>query len=152
MLQKERERLAELQKMRDEEVLRQVAAAQEMDDMAEAKRRLKERKEEKARRRQAKEKIKASPMYRSQAKGPANGAVAVPGEYLVDVDGEKRMYWELVCDKLRATQALRDLEKATEADISDLPDALSRALSHVTKAKHRIHEAETAFQRQTAAS
>lgn len=152
MLQKERERLAELQKMRDEENLRQAAAAQEMDDMAEAKRRLKERKEEKARRRQAKEQMKASPMYRSQAKGPANGAVAVPGEYLVDVDGKKRMYWELVCDKLRATQALRDLETAAEADIPDLPDALSRALNHVTEAKHQIHEAETTFQRQTAAS
>lgn len=147
MLQKERERLAELQRMRDEENARQEAAAQEMDDMAEARRRLKERKDEKARRKQAKEQMKANSLYKKQAKGPANGAVAVPGEYLVDVNGEKKTYWELVCDKLRAVQAVRSLQQA-----DDQADALQEAELGVSQAKQRIYDAEITFQRQAAAS
>lgn len=145
MLQKERDRLAELQRMREEEQRRQEAAAQEMDDMAEARRRMKERKEAKARKKQAKESLKASSLG-SRSKGLANGAVGVPGEYLVDVDGEKKMYWELVCDKLRAVQAVRDLQSAGQG-----PEGLEEAERGVEAARKRIYDAEISFQRQAAA-
>ncbi|KAJ6781495.1 hypothetical protein PWT90_06311 [Aphanocladium album] len=148
MLQKERERLAELQRMRDEENARQAAAAQEMDDMAEARRRLKERKEEKARRKQAKEKMKASPMYRKQEKGPANGAVDVPGDYTVEIDGDRKMYWELVCEKLRARQALNDVNQ--KEDRPDMQDVTMQGLQQtLSMAKQRIYDAEVAYQRET---
>ncbi|OAQ97866.1 hypothetical protein LLEC1_07649 [Akanthomyces lecanii] len=139
MLQKERERLGG------------ALAAQEMDDMAEARRRLKERKEEKARRKEAKERVKASPLFRKQGKGPANGAIDVPGDYLVDIDGEKKMYWELVCDKLRARQALTDMSK--KQDMSNEQDVVMDDLQQImSTAKQRIYDAEIAYQRQTAAS
>ena len=146
MLQKERERLAELQRMREEEVKRQETAAQEMDDMAEARRRMKERKEAKARKKQAKESFKASSLG-SKPKGPVNGAIGVPGEYLVDVDGKKKMYWELVCDKLRAVQAVRDLQSAGQG-----AEGLEEAERGVEAARKQIYDAEISFQRQAAAS
>ncbi|ATY64488.1 Heat shock [Cordyceps militaris] len=146
-MQKERERLAELQRMRDEENARQAAAAQEMDDMAEARRRLKERKEEKAKRKEAKERIKSSSLYSKKDKGPANGVIDVPGDYLVDIDGDQKMYWELVCDKLRARQALMDMN---QKDKSDIQDAVMQGLQQtMTTAKQRIHDAELAYQRGT---
>ncbi len=151
MLQKERERLAEIQRMRDEENVRQAAAAQEMDDMAEARRRLKERKEEKARRKQAKERAKASPFYNKQEKGPANGAIDVPGDYTVEIDGERKMYWELVCDKLRARQALTDLNQKEDA-LHVQNDAMQGLEQAMSTAKQRIYDAELTYQRQAATS
>ncbi|CAH0026926.1 unnamed protein product, partial [Clonostachys rhizophaga] len=106
-LQKERERLAEAQRMRDEERKRQAEAEQTMDDLAEAKRRIKERKEERARKKQAKESMKAS----GQPKGPANGVVLVPGDYVVETGTTTKQYWELVCDKLRAVQAVKNINQ-----------------------------------------
>ncbi|OAA77702.1 Heat shock protein DnaJ [Akanthomyces lecanii RCEF 1005] len=151
MLQKERQRLAELQRMRDEENVRQAVAAQEMDDMAEARRRLKERKEEKARRKESKDRVKASPLFKKQGKGPANGAIDVPGDYLVDIGGEKKMYWELVCEKLRARQALTDMNK--KEDMPDEQDVVMEGLQQtMSTAKQRIYDAEIAYQRQNAAS
>ncbi|OAA67404.1 Heat shock protein DnaJ [Cordyceps fumosorosea ARSEF 2679] len=146
MLQKERERLAELQRMRDEEAARQAQAAQEMDDMVEARRRLKERKEEKAKRREAKERMKASSVYNKKAKGPANGAVDVPGDFVIEIDGGRKMYWELVCDKLRARQAISDMGKEEKPDPHDAMDALQQIM---TTAKQRIYDAELAYQRET---
>ncbi|TQV99537.1 Heat shock protein DnaJ [Cordyceps javanica] len=151
MMQKERERLAELQRMRDEETARQAAAAQEMDDMAEARRRLKERKEEKARRKEAKERLKVSSVYKKQEKGPANGAIDVPGDYIMEIDGDPKMYWELVCDKLRAQQALTDMNRT-----DDTPDVqnvvVQDARQAMTTAKQRIYDAELAYQRETGAA
>lgn len=137
-LQKERERLAEAQRMREEETRRQASAAQEMEDLAEARRRLREKKDEKAKRRQAKEAIKAA----GKASGPANGAVSVPGDYVVDVGATKKKYWELVCDKLRAVQAVRNLEKTESTS-----DELLEAERSVQEARRRIHEAEVKFHR-----
>lgn len=146
MLQKERERLAELQRMRDEENARQAAAAQEMDDMAEARRRLKERKDEKARRKQAKEQLKANPLYKKQPKENENGKIAVPGDFTVEIDGDKTKYWELVCEKLRVTQQLRDLEKEGVAE------NILEAQQATGTARKRIYEAELAYQRQSGAA
>lgn len=146
MMQKERERLAELQRMRDEELKRQEAAAQDMDDMAEARRRMLLRKEEKARKRQAKEAAKAANIA-SKSKGPANGSISVPGEFLADLGPVNRQYWELVCDKLRAVQAVRNLQGGESS-----PEALEAAEQGVEEARRRIHEAELMFQRQASAS
>lgn len=146
MMQKERERLAELQRMRDEELKRQEAAAQDMDDLAEAKRRMQLNKEERARKKQAKKAAKASNIA-SNSKGPANGSIAVPGEFLADLGSVKRQYWELVCDKLRAVQTVRNLQTGESS-----PEALEAAEQGVEEARRRIHEAELMFQRQAAAS
>lgn len=146
MMQKERARLAELQRMRDEELKRQEEAAQVMDDMAEARRRIQERKEEKARRKQAKQAMRETKVASAKPTGAANGAVVVPGEFLVGVGTEQKTYWELVCDKLRAVQAVRDIQKGEST-----PEALTTAEQTVLDVRQRIHEAELSFQQQAAA-
>ncbi|KAL6858422.1 hypothetical protein J3F83DRAFT_357975 [Trichoderma novae-zelandiae] len=145
-LEKERERLAEEQRLHDEEKRRQAEAAQEMEDLAEARRRLKEKKEEKARRKQVKESLKATGGVKKPP-GPANGAVLVPGDYVVDLGSVKRKYWELVCDKLRAVQAVRNLQKLGVTNSQELEDAEKEMM----EARRRIHEAEMKFQQDTAA-
>ncbi|KAH6611031.1 hypothetical protein Trco_001051 [Trichoderma cornu-damae] len=144
-LDKERERLAEEQRIHEEEKRRQAEAAQEMEDLAEARRRLKEKKEEKARRKQVKESLKATGAVKG-APGPANGAILVPGDYLVDLGAVKKMYWELVCDKLRAVQAVRNLQKLDATSSQELQEAEREA----GEARRRIHEAEIKFQQDTA--
>ncbi|KHN99490.1 DNAJ domain protein Cwf23 [Metarhizium album ARSEF 1941] len=146
MLQKERERLAEQQRMRDEETRRQAEAAQEAEDLAEARRRLKEKRDEKARRRQAKESMKATLGSLGKPSGPANGVINVPGDYVADLSLNKR-YWELVCDKLRAVQAVRNLQK------DDTPaEILQEAERVVQEVRSKIHEAEVRYQNETAAT
>lgn len=144
MMQKERERLAEQQRFRDEENRRQAEAAQEVEDLAEARRRLKEKKDEKARRKQAKESMKANLGPTVRPSGPANGAINVPGDYIADLAVNKQ-YWELVCDKLRAVQAVRHLEKQ-ETSVEDLQEAEKG----VQSARQKIHEAELKYQREMA--
>lgn len=143
VMQKERDRLAEAQRMRQEEERRQAEAEMELADLAEAKRRLREKKEEKARRRQAKESMKAA----GKPAGPANGVVLVPGDYIADIDPDKKKYWHLVCDKLRAVQAVRKLAKAGATD-----EELQMAESQVVLARQRIANAERKFQQETAAA
>lgn len=145
-LDKERERLAEEQRIHEEEKRRQAEAAQEMEDLAEARRRLKEKKEEKARRKQVKESLKATGAVKKSS-GPANGAILVPGDYLVDLGSVKKMYWELVCDKLRAVQAVRNLQKLDVTNSQELEDAEKE----MREARQRIHEAEIKFRQDTAA-
>ncbi|KAL5092575.1 hypothetical protein Trisim1_001128 [Trichoderma cf. simile WF8] len=144
-LDKERERLAEEQRFHEEEKKRQAEAAQEMEDLAEARRRLKEKKEEKARRKQVKESLKATGAVKKFS-GPANGAVLVPGDYLVDLGSVKKMYWELVCDKLRAVQAVRNLQKL---DVTN-SEELENAEKEMREARQRIYDAETKFQQNAA--
>lgn len=151
VLQKERERLAEEQRMREDETKRQAEAAQEMEDLAEARRRLKEKKDEKARRKQAKEGMRASLGVTgvgagSKTSGPANGVVNVPGNYVADMAVNKQ-YWELVCDKLRAVQAVRNLQKEASS-----PEQLQEAEQGVQEARRRIHEAELKYQREMLAA
>ncbi|OAA38102.1 DNAJ domain protein Cwf23 [Metarhizium rileyi] len=144
MLQKERERLAEQQRMHDDEARRQAEAAQEVEDLAEARRRLKEKKDDRARRRQAKESMKATFGSTSKPSGPANGIINVPGDYIADL-GVNKQYWELVCDKLRAVQAVRNLQK------KDTPaEVLQEAERVVQEVRHKIHEAEVRYERETA--
>ncbi|KAG8416634.1 hypothetical protein J3458_007204 [Metarhizium acridum] len=144
MLQKERERLAEQHQMRAEETRRQAAAAQEVEDLAEARRRLKEKKDEKARKKQAKESMKATLGSIGKPSGPANGVINVPGDYVADL-GLNKQYWELVCDKLRAIQAVRNLQKEdTPAEI------LQEAERVVQEVRSKIHEAEVRYQQETA--
>lgn len=145
-LNKERERLAEAQRLREEEKKRQEAAAQEMEDLAEARRRLKDKKEEKARRRQAKE-TKKTVSAAGRTPGAVNGVIPVPGDYVVDLGEVKKQYWELVCDKLRAVQAARNLAKIqpTEEQVKEAEDG-------VREARRRIHEAELNFQKETMAT
>lgn len=138
-MQKERERLAEAQRMRDEETKRQAEAEQEMADLMEAKRRLKEKKEEKARRKLAKELLKAA----GRPAGPVNGVVLVPGDYVADLGAVKKQYWELVCDKLRAVQAARNLSKANATS-----EELQQAEYDVQEARRRIAEAERRFEQE----
>lgn len=144
-LDKERERLAEEQRFHEEEKKRQAEAAQEMEDLAEARRRLKEKKEEKARRKQVKESLKATGAVKKSS-GPANGAVLVPGDYLVDLGSVKKMYWELVCDKLRAVQAVRNLQKL---DVTN-SEELENAEKEMREARQRIYDAESKFQQDAA--
>lgn len=144
MLQKERERLAEQQQLRAEETRRQAEAAQEVEDLAEARRRLKEKKDEKARKKQAKESMRATLGSVGKPSGPANGVVNVPGDYVADLALNKQ-YWELVCDKLRAIQAVRNLQKEdTPAEI------LQEAERVVQEVRGKIREAEARYQRETA--
>lgn len=150
-LEKERERLAETQRMREDEERRQVAAAQELEDLAEAKRRLKERKEKKklddAREKFLKKSRKAAEEPEDGASAarrePLNGAIVVPGDYVVDLGAERRKYWELVCDKLRAVQAVRDLRKREAT-----PEEYQEAEQGIREAKMRIHQAEVKFAEQ----
>lgn len=145
-LQKERERLAEVQRLRDEEQRRQAEAAQDVADLAEAKRRLKEKRDEKARRKQAKVTIKASLGGHGKRSGPTNGAVDVPGNYMVGLGGDSKKYWELVCDKLRAVQAVRNLRKQAAT-----PEELQEATQAELDVRRRIHEAEAKYQREATA-
>lgn len=145
VLQKERERLAEERRMHDEERRRQTVAAQEMEDLAEARRRLKEKKDEKARKKQAKESVKAS-IGASKPTGPDNGAINVPGDYVANLGDVNKKYWELVCDKLRAVQAVRNLRKQAVT-----AEELQEAEEGVQEARRRIHEAEVKYQREAAA-
>jgi DnaJ family protein C protein 17 len=147
MMDKERERLSEVNRMREEETMRQAQAEQEMQDLAEAKRRLKEKKDEKARRKMAKEAMKGVSGSTRPTGGPANGAVSVPGNYLVDLGDGKKLYWELVCDKLQAVQAVRNLQKADPAS-----ELLLEAERSAQEARRRIQEAEVKFQREATAS
>ena len=140
-LDKERARLAEAQRMREEELSRQREAEQEMEMLAEAKRRVKEKKEEKARRKLAKESMKAA----GRPAGPMNGVVLVPGDYIADSASVQKPYWELVCDKLRAVQQARNLAKAGAA-----PEELQQAEQGVQEARRRIAAAETRFREQKA--
>jgi DnaJ family protein C protein 17 len=146
-MQKERARLAEAQRMRDEELKRQADAEQENDMIAEAKRRLKEKKEEKARRKLAKESNKAAGKATGKATGPLNGVVLVPGDYVVDLGTTQKPYWELVCDKLKAIQAARNLSKA-EASAEEV----QQAEQGVMEARRRIADAESKFRQETAAA
>ena len=157
-VEKERERLFEEQRMRDDETKRQAEAAQEMEDLAEAKRRLKEKKEKK-KQDEAREKFlkksrkaaAATPASTAEAttrsKEPLHGIIVVPGDYVVDLGTAKRKYWELVCDKLRAVQAVRDL-KTREAT----PEEQAQAENGVREAKMRIHQAEVQFAEQATAA
>ncbi|CAG9972021.1 unnamed protein product [Clonostachys byssicola] len=141
-LQKERERLAEAQRMRDEERKRQAEAEQTMDDLAEAKRRIKERKEERARKKQAKESMKAS----GQPKGPANGVVLVPGDYVVETGTTTKQYWELVCDKLRAVQAVKNINQEDAGS-----EQFRKAELQVQEIRRQIAEAETKYRQEATA-
>lgn len=142
-MQRERDRLAEAQRMREEEERRRAEAETELADLAEAKRRLREKKEEKGRRRKAKESMRAA----GKPAEPVNGVVLVPGDYVADVGADKKKYWHLVCDKLRAVQAVRKLAKAGATD-----EELRLAEQQVTLARQRIADAETRFQQETAAA
>ena len=144
-LQRERDRLAEDQRVRDEEKRRQADAAQEMEDLAEARRRLKGKRDEKARKKMAKESMKTASTG-GRPSGPANGAINVPGEYLVDLGSVKKKYWELVCDKLRAVQTVRNLQRQDSTS-----DELQTAEKGVQEARRRIYEAEMRFQKEAPA-
>ncbi|KAG5974965.1 hypothetical protein E4U55_007929 [Claviceps digitariae] len=156
--ERERERLMEEQRMREEEVRRQAEAAQEREDLAEARRRLREKKDEKARRRQARESMRTTlgSMGMGRPKGPANGVVNVPGDYVAGVEDadtqqeqrqEQRRYWELVCDKLRAVQAVRALRRGgSEEETTTSADILQEAEQRVQRARQRIHDAEMKYQ------
>ncbi|KAJ3472901.1 hypothetical protein NLG97_g10646 [Lecanicillium saksenae] len=92
--------------------------------------------------------MKSSSVHKKQEKGPANGAVDVPGDYVVDVDGERKTYWELVCEKLRARQALNDMNQ--KEDRPDMQDVIMQGLQQtLSTAKQRIYDAEVAYQRET---
>lgn len=154
VLEKERARLFEENRMREDEVKRQAAAAQELEDLAEAKRRLKEKKEKKkqdeAREKFLKKSRKAAAASTgedtSRPREPLHGVIVVPGDYVVDLGSAKRKYWELVCDKLRAVQAVRDL-KTREAT----PEEQVMADNGLREAKMKIHQAEVQFAEQAAA-
>ncbi|KAG5987210.1 hypothetical protein E4U52_007799 [Claviceps spartinae] len=146
-LEKERGRLAEEQRMRDEESRRQAHAAQEMEDLAEARRRLKDKRDEKARRKLAKENMKTalgSSVKKGKSTGPANGVVNVPGDYVAGAHADKQ-YWELVCDKLRAVQAVRALQSGQKTSA----DVLQEAEQRVLHARQRIYDAEMKYQSET---
>lgn len=138
-MDKERVRLAEVQRMRQEELERQARAEEEFELLEEAKRRVREKKEEKARRKLAKESMRAAGR---KADGPLNGVVGVPGDYVAQLGDVEKAYWELVCDKLRAVQNLRNLNKAGAA-----AEQLQLAEDGVLEARQRIADAESKFRR-----
>ncbi|KAF7542679.1 hypothetical protein G7Z17_g11370 [Cylindrodendrum hubeiense] len=152
-IEKERTRLHEEQRMRVDEEKRQADAAQELEDLAEAKRRLKEKKEKK-KQDEAREKFlrksrkaAAASDGKSQPQGPLNGVIVVPGHYVFDSGTERRKYWELVCDKLRAVQAVRNLGKQEST-----PEQQEEAQKGLLEAKLRIHQAEVKFAEETSAA
>jgi DnaJ family protein C protein 17 len=116
-MDKERARLAEVQRMRQEELERQARAEEELELLAEAKRRVREKKE-----------------------GPLNGVVGVPGDYVTQLGDVEKAYWQLVCDKLRAVQNLRNLNKAGAT-----AEELQLAEDGVLEARQRIADAESKF-------
>ncbi|KAM5351422.1 hypothetical protein ACJ41O_004145 [Fusarium nematophilum] len=144
-IEKERARLFEQRRMREEEEERQANAAQEMEDLAEARRRLKEKKEKK-KQDEAREKFlrksrkAAGATDDRQAPEPLNGVMNVPGDYSMDFGTERRLYWELVCDKLRAVQAVRNLKNGEAT-----PEEYQAAEKGLLAAKMRIHQAEVKF-------
>ncbi|KAJ4268607.1 hypothetical protein NW762_002673 [Fusarium torreyae] len=151
-IEKERARLVEQRRMREEEERRQADAAQEVEDIAEARRRLKEKKEKKkqdeAREKFLRKSRKAAETTEGQpAPGPLNGVMNVPGDYSVDFGTERKLYWELVCDKLRAVQAVRNLQKSEAT-----PEEYQQAEQGLLEAKTRIHQAEVRFAEQASVS
>ncbi|KAM6539876.1 hypothetical protein FALCPG4_001630 [Fusarium falciforme] len=151
-IEKERARLFEQRRMREEEEKRQADAAQEIEDLAEARRRLKEKKEKK-KQDEAREKfLRKSRKAAEAADGaktsePLNGVMNVPGDFSMDFGTERRLYWELICDKLRAVQAVRNLQK--ENVTTKEYDEAEKAL---LEAKMRIHQAEVKFAEQASVS
>lgn len=140
-MQKERDRLADLKRVRDEETRRQADAAQEMEDLAIARKRMKEKKDERTRRRLAKDAMKTA----GKPSGPVNGVVLVPGDFVAHGQGDaKRKYWELVCDKLRAMQELRNLQ--SQAGTAQQVEEAERG---VQEARRKIQHAETTYQAET---
>lgn len=152
-IEKERTRLHEEQRMREEEEKRQVDAAQELEDLAEAKRRLKEKKEKKkqddAREKFLRKSRKAATTGdgKLQPPAPLNGVIVVPGDYVFDLGTERRKYWELVCDKLRAVQAVRNLSKRESTY-----EEQEEAQNGLQEAKLRIHQAEVKFAEEKSAA
>jgi DnaJ family protein C protein 17 len=144
-IEKERSRLVEQRRMREEEERRQAAAAQEVEDLAEARRRLKEKKEKK-KQDEAREKFLRKSRKAAEASdgkpapGPINGVIDVPGDFSVDFGADQKYYWELVCDKLRAVQAVRDLRQK-----EGTPEEYQQAEQGLLDAKTRIHQAEVRF-------
>jgi DnaJ family protein C protein 17 len=150
MMEKERERLSEVNRMREEENQRAAAAAQEMEDLAEARRRVKEKKDEKARRKQAKESLKGSAVGKRPT-GPTNGTVFVPGNYVVDAGADKKKYWELVCDKLQVMQAARNLHAARNLQPPQATaEEVQEAERNVHEVRRMIHEAELKYEAEAA--
>nr|CEG04307.1 unnamed protein product [Fusarium clavum] len=121
-IEKERARLVEQRRLREEEEQRQAAAAQES--------------------RMAAETTDGKP-----APGPVNGAMNVPGDYSVDFGTEQKLYWELVCDKLRAVQAVKNLQQNQAT-----PEEYQQAEQGLLEAKTRIHQAEVRFAEQASVS
>ncbi|KAM0562243.1 hypothetical protein ACHAPJ_002689 [Fusarium lateritium] len=151
-IEKERARLVEQRRMREEEERRQADAAQEVEDIAEARRRLKEKKEKKkqdeAREKFLRKSRKAAETTEGKpAPGPLNGVMNVPGDYSVDFGAERKLYWELICDKLRAVQAVRNLQKSEAT-----PEEYQQAEQGLLEAKTRIHQAEVWFAEQASVS
>ncbi|KAF4338572.1 pre-mRNA-splicing factor cwc23 [Fusarium beomiforme] len=146
-IEKERSRLVEQRRMREEEEKRQAAAAQEVEDLAEARRRLKEKREKKkqdeAREKFLRKSRKAAEATEGKVPRPLNGVMDVPGDFPVDFGTERRMYWELVCDKLRAVQTVRNLRKKEAT-----PEDYQQAEQGLLDAKTRIHQAEVRFAEQ----
>lgn len=145
-IENERARLNEQRRMREQEEKRQADAAQELEDLTEARRRLKEKKEKK-KQDDAREKFLRKSRKAASAGGettsapePLNGGMNVPGSFAIDFDTGKRPYWQLICDKLRAVQAVRDL-KNKEATPEEYKDAERGLL----EAKMKIHQAEVKF-------
>jgi DnaJ family protein C protein 17 len=81
------------------------------------------------------------------ASGPINGVMDVPGDFPVDFGTEQKFYWELVCDKLRAVQAVRNLRQKEAT-----PEEYQRAEQGLLDAKTRIHQAEVRFAEHTSVS
>ncbi|KAF5668901.1 pre-mrna-splicing factor cwc23 [Fusarium heterosporum] len=153
-MDKERARLIEQKRLREEEERRQAAAAQEVEDLAEAKRRLKEKKEKK-KQDEAREKFLRKSRKTAEAPvpdgkpapGPLNGVMNVPGDYSVDFGTERKLYWELICDKLRAVQEVRNLQQKEAS-----PEEYQQAEQGLLRAKTRIHQAEVHFAEQASVS
>lgn len=151
VVERERERLRGEKRMREEEEKRQMDAAQELEDLAEAKRRLREKKEKKkqdeARDRFLRKSKKAAAAAAAagadddeQRNEPLHGMIQVPGDYDVDFGEERKRYWELVCDKLKAVQAVRNLSKGAPTE-----DEQDRARQALRQAKMRMHRAEVKY-------
>ncbi|KAF4979650.1 hypothetical protein FZEAL_4207 [Fusarium zealandicum] len=151
-IEQERARLFEQRRMREQEDKRQADAAQEMEDITEARRRLKEKKEKK-KQDEAREKFlrksrkTAETSDSKPTSAPLNGVMNVPGDYPMDFGTERRLYWELVCDKLRAVQTVRNLKKG-ETETEDYQQAEQELLA----AKTRIHQAEVKFAEEASVS
>ncbi|KAL3964572.1 hypothetical protein ACCO45_001576 [Purpureocillium lilacinum] len=138
-MQEERDRLAEAQRVRDEERRRQEAAAQEVEDLAEARRRVREKKEEKTRRRQAREEMKAS-----LGSGLPRGRPTAPSRCRGTTTSRARATATLEKKVLGARGTESAKGEATEEELQD-------AEKGVQDARRRIFDAEAKYQRETAA-